>query len=455
MNAASNWATVQSRPGDRDRHLQGRWLLVARIAWVALTLLILTLNAVMIPRYYAVLQTPCQPGPSCFGLQLTVYDQRFLHQAGISLGFVAGYQIMLDAVTVLINCALGALIFWRRSEDRMALFCAYMLVLFGGAGLTSILQDTLGVIPPTWSALVGALDVVGQTSFLTFFLLFPSGRFVPRLTRLCALLVLAYWIVTVFFSQTYFSTGASPNSLVFFALLLCIVGAQVYRYCRVSTTNERQQTKLVVFGFVIGIAGFVLLIIVGNVLLHPALQQSSVLRTFVEGTGTYGFLLLVPISIAVAILRSRLYDIDVIINRALVYGSLTVILGAVYFGTVVGTQTIIQALTGQRNPPPAVIVASTLLIAALFTPLRHRLQAGIDRRFYRRRYDTAKTLASFGATLRTETDLERLREHVQAVVERTMQPAQVSLWLRSPQPERTSETATIHRGQNALMGAQQ
>jgi hypothetical protein len=106
----------------------------------------------------------------------------------------------------------------------------------------------------------------------------------------------------------------------------------------------------------------------------------------------------------------------------------------VYFGTVVGTQTIIQALTGQRNPPPAVIVASTLLIAALFTPLRHRLQAGIDRRFYRRRYDTAKTLATFGATLRTEMDVERLREHMLAVVDQTMQPAQVSLWLSMSEP---------------------
>src|SRR5713226_8745863 len=300
-------------PNTPNTRLQGRWLLIARVGWMVLTLLILTLNVVMIPRYDAVLQAHCQPGPQCFALQLTAYDRTLLHQFGLSLGFLAAYQVMLQAVSVLVCCALGALIFWRRSADRMALFCAFMLVLLGGAGFTDILQYTLMPVSSAWFALIGTLDLLGQTSFLIFFFLFPSGRFVPRWSRWVALCVVLYWIYAIFLSNSFYSQSSWSN-LVFFALLLCIVGVQVYRYRRVSTFRERQQTKWVVFGLSIGVIGFVLFLVTGQVFLPPALLQSSVITTFVANTIIYGFLLLIPISIAIAILRSRLYDIDVVIT---------------------------------------------------------------------------------------------------------------------------------------------
>jgi hypothetical protein len=137
-----------------------------------------------------------------------------------------------------------------------------------------------------------------------------------------------------------------------------------------------------------------------------------------------------PVSMGIAILRYRLYEIDLIINRTLVYGALTAILASLYFGSVTALQYLFSLLTGQGNT--LAIVATTLAIAALFNPLRRRIQGVIDRRFYRRKYDAAKTLEAFGAKLRDQTDLEKLSEDLGEVVDETMQPSHISLWLRLP-----------------------
>ncbi len=151
----------------------------------------------------------------------------------------------------------------------------------------------------------------------------------------------------------------------------------------------------------------------------------------------YIAVLLIPLSIGFSILRYRLYDIDLLINRTLVYGTLTVLLALVYVGLIFALQYLLRGIISQNNN--VAIVVSTLAIAALFQPLRHRIQAIIDRRFYRRKYDAAKIVETFSATLRNEVDLSQLHEHLLNIVQETMQPAHVSLWLRKSSHERKSD----------------
>jgi hypothetical protein len=199
---------------------------------------------------------------------------------------------------------------------------------------------------------------------------------------------------------------------------------QGYRYTRVSDATQRQQTKWVVLGMAVALGGFLVFPLV------DALLPGELLPSLLTNTAYFVLLLFIPISIAIAILRYRLYEIDLIINRTLVYGLLSAILVGVYFGSVTATQALFTALTGQEEQPQLAIVVSTLVIAALFNPLRHHIQGFIDRRFYRKKYDARKTLEAFSAQLRDETDLEALSDDLVGVVGETMQPAHVSLWLR-------------------------
>src|SRR5215210_894943 len=211
----------------------------------------------------------------------------------------------------------------------------------------------------------------------------------------------------VFFPHTPLNLLDGP---LFFGLIGGAVLAQVYRYRRVSPPVHRQQTKWMVFGTVVAGAGLVGTGTLGNYV--PAIEQSGPLGQMIGTTLFEGFVLLIPLSIGVAIVRSGLYEIDIIINRTLVYGSLTAMLAALYFGGVTAGQAFFRTLTGQEKQPQLAIVVSTLVIAALFNPLRGRIQGFIDRRFYRRKYDARKTLEALSAKLRDETDLDALSDEL-------------------------------------------
>jgi hypothetical protein len=221
------------------------------------------------------------------------------------------------------------------------------------------------------------------------------------------------------------SVGIVLNPLLA-GLVLAPIASLFLRFWRASET-ERQQIKWVLY------AVAVLTVAIAVVSIWPALDGSRVAGVlFLAG------FLAIPTAIGIAILKHRLYDIDLLINRTLVYGALTGALGLVYFCGVVALQAVFRTLTGQESQ--LAVVASTLAIAALFGPLRRRIQAFIDRRFYRKKYDASKTLATFGSKPRDETDLHTLSEDLVEVVRETMHPTHVSLWLRPPSDAAGRET---------------
>ena len=223
-------------------------------------------------------------------------------------------------------------------------------------------------------------------------------------------------------------------------IYISLIYSQIYRYRHVSTTFQRQQTKWIVLGITTAV-GYFFAEYLAIILFIPSFTSVGNQNFVVQMVVNFAYeavLLLIPLSFAFSILRYRLYDIDLLINRTLVYGTLTILLGLVYAGLIFGLQYLLRGIISQNNS--VAIVISTLAIAALFQPLRHRIQSMIDRRFYRKKYDAAKVVEAFSTTLRNELDLNQLSEHLVNVVQETMQPEHVSLWLRKSGQERKSNT---------------
>jgi len=431
------------RSGANTR-ITGRLLLVARLSLVVVSIFYLVLYVIGTPVYYAYLHTLCT---GCLDDRLSPDNLHALQALHISITTYAVYWVVINLLFALVYFAVAALIFWRKPDDWMAWLASFSLVAFG-ASFPSI-PSALAAVHPVWGLPVTLLgeDVLGFPSLLVFFFLFPTGHFVPRWTRWVAVGFVALHVINAFFPVSILNFLTGPGLLILLVQLVVfgsLVFSQVYRYRRVSTPVERQQTKWIVFSAAVGLLGFLLLGVLLPVLLEVFihLQSLNPLLLVILVTGIYLVLLLIPLSFAIAILRYRLWDVDVLINKTLVYGLLTGTLVAVYAGCIVGLQALLRGLFNQTSE--VAIVISTLLIAALFQPLRKRIQAGIDRRFYRRKYDAARTLAAFSTTLRNEVDLDQLREQLVAVVQETMQPSFVSLWLRKSERGANRDVWGVH-----------
>jgi hypothetical protein len=383
-------------------------------------------------------RAPAQPTPE---------GVRHLREAGLSAGSYALLNVAIDLVFQLVWFAVGAVIYWRRSDDRMALLVSTFLVACGTVTMDPTGADALVADQQAWWLPVEAVQITGEVCVVLFFLLFPGGRFVPRWTRWLALAFIAFVLSLDLFPELY--SGSPPLKTIsiaaFSAMVVSLVWSQIYRYRNALSAAQRRQARWVVFGTALGVAGTFPSRLPRDLSL---VGGDTPFLLLVLEAGFAASLLLVPLSIGVAVLRSHLFDIDVLINRTLVYGTLTALLATAYLGGVAATQAVFQSLTGQRELPQLAIVASTLAIAALFNPLRRRIQTLIDRRFYRGKYDAERTLAAFSVRLRSETDLETLSNDLMGVIGTTVRPEHASLWLRpeaAPGGKPADQHTLIHR----------
>ncbi len=354
-----------------DTRLHGPLLVIARLVWLAITAVYLLLFVVNFPLYLRTLQTVCRSA-ACPDWQPVPATVPALQHIGLSLASYTALSVTLTIISTLLWVGIGLFMFWRKSDEWIILLFSLQAVTQGINGPAGVLQP-LQQSPSIWQ---GPAQVVFSLNLILLWLvfaLFPNGRFVPRWMRWVALVFLA--LRGIGFLIPAMQNYGPLNGGFFFLTAIILLAGQVYRYRRVSTPVERQQTKLVVFSFVV-----VILVQIGFVIpyfIFPSLSQPGSLYPILNDTVEVLVLLIAPPSIAISLLRYRLWEIDLLINRTLVYGVLTVSLALVYAGLIIGLQSLVHLLTGTISEQPLVIVASTLAIAALFQPLRHRLQASL------------------------------------------------------------------------------
>ncbi len=395
------------------------WLNLARGAWLALAAVALCLYVMGL---YNQLQ---QPLPSCLDTTVECGPWVVTREdvtTGQQLGWPA--QLLFLAAVIGIHSsglmfgAIALFIFFRKSDDWMALLLSLMLIFGLLEGVTMV-----GVFLPLQQALYGATIII--FTFLPF--IFPSGKFVPRWTR---------WFVpplaALFFLAQFFPQYLPLVALVWF---VSAAYAVIDRYRRVSSPVERQQTKWVMIGILGSAITFVPFAIAAAVFPPTQPTAARVAFMFLVQIPIYIVAALLPaVCVAIAILRYRLWDIDVIIRKTVTYALVGALLALVYFGSVILLQQLFATVSGQRSE--VVTVLSTLAIAALFIPLRNRIQELIDKRFYRKKYDAQKVLRKFSETVRDETDLEKLTAELMNVIQETMQPKSVSVWLKPTNDQR-------------------
>jgi hypothetical protein len=391
-----------------SRHL----LTAARIAWVVIAVASVALYIGAMPRYYhQALTLTNQDG---FIPRNPEQWRHGLHQLGLSPALYAAFAVAGRSIMALSLVISGVVVVLRRSRDWFALFLTLALLVFGCTTPPVSDEYAHAAIAPLVQILAG----FGQ-SFLLILYLFPDGRFVPRWTRWCAVVLVASFVVAYSDAQT----------AIMLFLGITLLFAPIYRYRYVASPTQRQQMKWAL----VGLVAATLVILVDIQIYHfmPGLvstDRAKVIFDFATFASVVIAFPLVPIFLGIAILRYKLWEIDTLVNRTLVYGSLTISLAALYIGGVIALEALAQALTGQTSD--LAIAAVTLAVAALFNPWRRRLQAFIDQRFYRRRYDATRILAAFNTRLRDEVDLDHLSADLVAVVQDTVQPVEVRLWLK-------------------------
>jgi hypothetical protein len=401
-----------------------RWLV--RGVWVGLALLLAGIYVVgFVPRYRELNQI-CS-GENCPVLILNEVEAALLQSMGLTLQFYTVVQMSWDIYLAFVFTSLAGLIFWRRSDTWIGIFISLVLLFLG---LFIFVDEPRALVRlyPHFQPVLDYLTSLAIGLFMLMVYLFPDGRFAPRWLGWPA----AFMIGVMFLDPILIKSEARASSGSLLVVVSGMSGAlvgllsQIYRYRKISDALQRQQTKWVVLGLCFMFATMMVWVVFGEVfpLEHGPARLAFGFSLLPQSLLTSLF----PIAMVFSILRYRLWDIDLIIRRTLQYALLTGFLSLVYIGGVTVLQALLSTVGTQSST--ATIVLTTLAIAALFNPLRRRIQDFIDRRFYRQKYNAEQALAQFAEAARNETDLSRLSSRLIATVVEALQPEHSSVWLK-------------------------
>lgn len=408
-------------------------LRMLQAAYLAALVFCSYLTIVSIQARYSNLQTISPAGETGIG-DLDPEDALALETSGITVSFYATYFTILEIGIAALFIGVSVLIFVAQHSSPMAVYAALTLAFFG-INVTPVL-DALMLAGAEWWLPAITARAIGLTLMILFFFVFPSGHFIPGWTRWAALIWVAYNLIWPFFEslappvRMIYKTGAQQIGFAWlFLWLFGGIAAQVYRFRRVSNVVERQQTHWVVFGMVTLFS----LSLLGTALVYPTqlFETDPEVRVRLEMIGFTLVLvsqIFLALTFAIAILRYRLFDINLVIRRTLTYSLLVGMLVGIYAIGMIVLLPVFARATGQEDSPLAVVL-STLLTVALFNHLLLWIKTGIDRRFNRRGYNLEKTLEHFASQARDEVDLDRLVQMFLHSAGEALQPEFMQMWL--------------------------
>ena len=408
-----------------DSHISPRWLPFIRIIWVACALMLITGFFLGLAPHFQALRVPCLA--DCTPYAMTLTEANLLTEWGLSLELYAAYMIGSEIYLALVFSIPAIMIFWRKSTDWIGVLASLSILFIGLVVMAEEIRALVRVYPSLYLA-SEALISVGVLLLMLLFYLFPNGRFAPRWLGYFVA-VSSLIILTPPFLPEAGPRSASGNLIVTaVGMSNVVVGfvSQLYRYRRVSSTTQRQQTKWALLGIISMFTMAMYWTAFAEYSTLPAGRPRLLfgLTALPQAVGL-GFF---PISVVIAMIRYRLWDVDLIVRRTLVYALLTGLLALVYFGSVTLLSSLFTAVSGEQSA--LTVVIATLGIAALFNPLRHRLQTAVDRRFFRQKYDAQQVLARFAQTARDEVSLEALTAELTRVIQETIQPEQAAIWIK-------------------------
>ncbi|MGZ3665411.1 MAG: hypothetical protein ACXVDA_13110 [Ktedonobacterales bacterium] len=435
---ATSWRYTQTAPV--NGRLYGRALVIVRAAWLIVAVLTSGLYLASTLSWLGEVRGPCPPG-MCIHGQVPPAGVRALADLHLSVGFYGWYTFGLSVLFAGGFAVIAVLLFWHRSRDPLALYISLTLLVFGTVSFNYRPITRLVASSPGWKLPVAILEYLGVAAVGVFGYVFPDGRFVPRWTVLGAVAFALWFLPAYLWPDSPFSMATWPGVALFatWAFFLGAAGAtQIYRYRRVSTPTQRQQTKWVVFGIIAAsvcyYAGQLVIFFLDE---PPLITPRSVLADLTGGMLIQIGFLLIPICFGIAILRHRLFDIDLIIQRTLVYTLLAASLTLLYEGGVLVVEKVLLAFTGQVSFAAEVVAAFG--VGALAERVYRRIERGIARVFNRPKYEAERQIAAFSKQLRREWQVVPRSEEWEEAVEQRIERVWATMWRRS-----TRTSADVH-----------